>query len=135
LEIIATPEDFLTWIGEALRVRDYETEDRTHIFRLRTRPDPRSRGIETLECQLSQSKLEKVIESLSDKEEREETVLFQPTYYEVLVSDRSSSLGVPLFDPFEELTQADTDNGITYTLTRPSDEYLLFLMYKVASMS
>lgn len=136
MEITATAQDFVNWIGQALRVEDYEeTGNGVYIFRILTRPYVRSSELGTIECHLSTSELEKAIESLTHKEEHEETILYSPTSYEVLVSDHSSSLQMSIIDPLEEISHSEADNGVTYTLSRPSDEYLLFLMYKVSKVS
>jgi hypothetical protein len=132
VEIEATAQDFLEWISEALRA-EYELLDGAYIFRLRPYP---SGGAGLRECTLAQESLESIIENLSTKEEHEETVLYDPNQYEVLVSDHSALRpGLPTRRWAEGIRQHDQAHGITYTLSRPTDEYILFLLYRISQIA
>ncbi len=125
MEVGVTPQHFVSLVGEALRAAPC-AQDGMYTFQVSRPGQPR------LICNLSLQRLEAAIENLA-KKEQEETILYGSKYYEVLISDRSSSFRPALVGRRgEEIEKYDRDSGITYTLGQPTDEYLLFLMLKIA---
>jgi len=139
VEIEATVQDFLGWISEALRA-EYEPSDGVHIFRsdaARAYYGSGRVGQAPHEYKLDEEDLQEALRSLHEKEAHEETILYDQRQYEVLISERSSlrPLRSMTRGRTEGVIQLDRSNGITYTLARPTDEYLLFLMYRISRLA
>lgn len=127
MEITKTPQEIASLIAEALRVSVEECEE-SYKF------DFNERGVDkTLE--LSKSRLESVLSCLSEQESPDETVISNSKKYEVLVREESSfpRMGPRFRD--DQLVVEDQDNSIYYKLSRPTDEFLLFLILKVSEIA
>ena len=122
MNIEATAQDFASWIGQVLRVK-FEEKEGSWIFHFKRL---------NKEKLLKVGEIEAILERLSEKDEIEDTAIYDSYSYEVLVKVES---------PFryhllsKDFVLRDEDNGITYTLSRPSNEYLLFLLYKVSRIA
>ncbi|MEA5507799.1 hypothetical protein VB735_32865 [Halotia wernerae UHCC 0503] len=126
-KISATEEYFAKWIGETLRV-PVEQKDEQFVY------DLSSFGIENVSI-IEKNALTQYIRRLQDMNSSDETVLVDNRSYEVILREESPfpRFRVQLRD--EAFTLDDQDNSIKYFLSNPSNEYLLFLLYKVSSIS
>ena len=81
---------------------------------------------------LELDRLDHIVDRLRTLGEHEETALFDERYYEVLV--REEARGVPHLRRMleDEYVCRDPDNQLSYTLSMPSDEYMLFLLGKLS---
>ena len=124
MEIEVTAQDVIEWISEALRA-EHKIEDEVCTFHF-TRPE--------VEKCIELSDIEDILHRLSTKEKIEETGLYDTRLYEVLVKEVA-----PFFRPFrpreQEFVLRDEENRITYKLSLPSDEYLIFLLYEVSKIA
>ncbi|BAZ83688.1 hypothetical protein PN497_09230 [Sphaerospermopsis kisseleviana CS-549] len=127
MEINATLQDFAGWIKEVLRYDLEETDDR-FLFALN------NHGI-SHEIELSKDNLSNCIQNLQAMNSVEETILANGKYYEVLLREESLFPRVRIRVRDDSLMLEDSDNSITYCLSSPSNEYLLFLLYTVASIT
>jgi len=118
MKIDASSSDFARWIGDFLRF-DVKESEGAFVF---TSKSGNFLKMETLE-------LENVIAQLRAKEELDHTAIYDDHIYEVIVKHTSNF-------PFQNrgLSKKDPVNGITYTLSRPSSEYLLFLLHRVSAI-
>lgn len=123
-EINATTQDFVEWIAEALRA-EYELEGDTCTFKL---------GRQNVEKDIELGYIEEIIRSLSAKDKIEDTAIYDRHSYEVLVAQATPFLQRAWFGA-QEIDLADEENGITYRIAPPSDEYLLFLLYEISKVS
>jgi hypothetical protein len=76
--------------------------------------------------------IQEVVDRLRLRQVSEETLLHEDGFYEIIARDQ-----IRMFIPSRlerEMTQYDKDNGITYELSPPSDEYLLFLLKKISGI-
>lgn len=127
MEIDATESDFVNWISEVLRVDGQENED-SYVF------DLSEIGVEK-GLALHKNVLTETLEYLRNMEEVEDTVILGPRYYEGLVREESTFPRFRIRLRDAALSIEDKDSGIQYTLSSPSNEYLLFLLYKVSSIT
>lgn len=124
MDIDISENDFAELIAEALRL-DLQEQDDSYLF------DFNQVNVER-EILLSKDELKATIEKLRAFETPEETVISNPNSYETLVREESS---FPRMRPRlrdDALAVEDHDNGLKYTLSTPSDEYILFLLLKVS---
>lgn len=128
MEINATEKDFAKWIGETLRVSLEEEHDR-FVF------DLSSLGTDTISI-VEKNVVTQYIQRLQGMNSPEEMVLTDNRSYEVLLREESLFPMLRMqFRRNEAFTLEDQDNSIKYFLSSPSNEYLLFLLYKVSSIS
>lgn len=124
MEINATSQDFAFWIADAIR---FEAEIADGICKYRS-----SGG---LEVSLELTEVDDIVAKLASKSEHEDTAIYDDLSFEILVREEApvrAFRGFPSDGPF---VLEDNDNGIAYTFSRPSDEYLLFLLYKIAKIA
>ena len=128
MDINATEEDFAKWIGETLRV-PVEEKDNQFVYNLS------SLGIEDVSV-IEKNVFTQYIQRLQGMNSPEEMILTDNTSYEVLLREESP---FPRFrTQFRDetsFTLEDQDNSVKYFLSSPSNEYILFLLYKVSSIS
>src|SRR5262245_47158929 len=124
MKVNATEHDFAAWIAEALRIGVEEAED-SYVFDLNRIGIPRTMA-------LPKQILEAAVAQLRVVEEVEETVIAGPRCYETLVREEYTSSGFNIRLRDDALSIDDRDNGIRYKLSTPSNEYLLFLLYKIS---
>jgi len=127
MEILKTSDEFASIIAEALRI-SVEVIDDKFIF------DLNSARVEKV-FELTREDLDSVIASLRELENPEETVISNSRKYEVLVREESS---FPRMGPRlrgDSICVEDQDNSISYRLSRPTDEFLLFLLDKVSEIA
>jgi hypothetical protein len=127
MKVNATEHDFVAWIAEGLRIGAEEAED-SYVFDLNRIGIPRTMA-------LPKQVLEAAVAQLCVMEEVEETVIAGPRYYETLVRDESTFQGIYIQLRDDALSIDDRDNGIRYKLSLPSNEYLLFLLYKISAIA
>jgi len=127
MDIQAAPEDFMRWISEALRVEIEEESEGVYAF------DLEKQGYKCLHLRLSE--VESILLRLSSREESEETAIYDERSYEVLIKETSHFRRLPraLTTPETPFVKRDDDNNITYIISVPSDEYLLFLLHKLST--
>ncbi len=78
---------------------------------------------------IEKKSVENLIENLKRKKIKDETILYDEYSYEALVKPETARpipYGI-LFDE-EYLLKEDTANGITYELSKPTNEFLLFIL-------
>ena len=130
MEIDATAQNFIEWISEIIHVAPRESNG-NYIFDI-----PVSEGTKSIEVILSE--LDPHLKKLSAKEEIEETTIYEKRSFETLVREGSSSPFDFTYRMFRnhdgKYIKSDEENGITYILSRPSDEYLLYLIYRIAKI-
>ena len=126
MQINATPIDFVSWIAEVLRAEVTET-DATYEFDM-------ARVSSGLKTSLDKSRLTEAIEQLQKLEVSDETTLWDSRSHEVLLRDESPFPRIRMRMRDEPLVISDSDNGLRYSLTQPSDAYFLFLLMSAASL-
>ncbi len=127
MEINATEEDFAKWIGEMLQV-PLEEKDNQFVY------DFSSFEIENVSI-VEKNVFTQYIQRLQGMNSPEETVLADNRSYEVLLREESAFPRYRMQSRDEAFTLEDPDNSVKYFLSSPSNEYLLFLLYKVSSIS
>lgn len=118
MKIQASANDFARWIGNFLKF-DVGQEDSSFIFTSKSK----SKTVLSLEV----SELESVLKQLKGKEECDYTAIYDEHVYEVMVKHTSAL-------PLQSRGLSTSLNGITYTLTSPSSEYALFLLYRLSAI-
>lgn len=126
MQINATSIDFVSWIAEVLRAEVTET-DATYEFDM-------ARVSSGLKTSLDKSRLTEAIEQLQKLEVSDETTLWDSRSHEVLLRDESPFPRIRMRMRDEPLVISDSDNGLRYSLTQPSDAYFLFLLMSAASL-
>lgn len=127
MEIDAKEEDFAKWIGEVLRVQVEEKEEQ-FVY------DLSGFGINNISI-IGRTTFTQYIQRLQSMNSPEDTVLSDNRAYEVLLREESPFPRFRSYIRDEAFTLEDHDNSINYSLASPSNEYLLFLLYKVSSIS
>lgn len=127
MEIKKTPQEIAALIAEALRI-PLEEMDEAYSF------DFNERGVNKV-LELPKTDLDQVLSNLNQQENPDETVISTPKSYEVLVREESSfpRMGPRLRD--ESILVEDQDNSLSYRLSRPTNEFLIFLLLKVSEIS
>ena len=82
--------------------------------------------------------LRSILERLSQREEKEGTILYNDNFFEILVQEESSDR-FPLLrssrqDRNEIIEISDSVNGLVYVLSRPSEEYLIYLLFSLSEI-
>lgn len=124
-----TPEVVVDWVLEILR-GTVEQNDSGYIF------SPRN-GETDDRFELPMLQITNAIQKLTNKSGFEETALFDDHSYEILVKQENLARFTPLAMRFREgsLVKRDDENKITYTISKPTDEYLLFLIYELSKIA
>ena len=127
MDINNTHEEIASLIAQALRI-ELTQDDDSYIY------DLNEASVEKV-LTLDKALLSEIITRLKDFENQEETVISTSKIYETLVSEESSfpRMRHRLRDDSLEIT--DEDNNINYSLSSPSDEYLVFLLMKVSEIT
>lgn len=121
MEITACAYDFAHWIGEVLQLRVEKSETDFNFL------TPKSKK----SSKLTSGEIDTLIMHLRTKEEKDCTAIYDKCSYEVIIRQTSPF-------PFigaSSINRSDELNGITYTLSPASDEYFLFLLYKVSKVA
>ncbi|MFO1368965.1 MAG: hypothetical protein U1F46_08215 [Marinagarivorans sp.] len=123
MEIAESINDFASWIGEIARCKVEETDD-SFIYKFK------SAMSEGLQLSLSKDKLRNEITLLREFESTAETVITTDRSYEILVREEGPYFR---FSPRSRdenviLEIEDSENKIKYTLGRPSNQFILFLI-------
>jgi len=127
MEMKAGQNDFANWICEALQVSVGETESSYNY-------DLEKLGVKRI-LLLEKDNLASIIASLASMTEVAETVISDPTCYETLVREESTFPRVRFLLRDDALKIEDGDNAIKYSLSAPSDVYLMFLLYKISEIA
>ena len=78
---------------------------------------------------IEKSAIEDLLEKFKEKKIKDETILYDEYSYEALVKfEISRPVPFRLFFDEERLLKDDPTNGIVYELSKPTDEYLLFIL-------
>ena len=136
MELTTNYSELVQLIAEAIR-GEVESLDDIYKFTVNARIRT-SEGIvrETLAVELQANKLKELVDSLSSKEKRDETTLYDSNFYEILVREQS-----PLYGPSimrmrrDGISDTDEAHDIVYKLSSASDEYLLFLLHEVSRVA
>lgn len=123
MEIEDSINDFSLWIGEILRCEVEET-DESYIYR------PKLPMTEDLQLSLLKDKLANEISLLGNFEAVSETVISTDKSYEILVREEGPYFRFSQRSRDEDviLEIEDTENSLTYSLGRPSNQFSLFLI-------
>lgn len=128
MEIENNINDFSSWIGEILRCEVEETDESflyTH----------RSAMAEGLQLTLSKEKLRNEISLLEGFTSVSETVISTDNSYEILVREESHFFRFsPRSRDYDTILEIeDTENNLTYSLARPSNQFTLYLIKNAVS--
>ncbi len=119
---ITAPEQVAAWIAEVMRG---EVETSTDGFLIS------GRGLNDRRISLTNARVHDLNSVLQQRHQDDETVLWDSRTFEMLVREESR-FGPPLFlRESGHLHKEDTDNGLTYSVGKPSDLYALFLLTQV----
>lgn len=139
MQLDITPENIASWISEVLRI-NHRLDGNEIEFDLTEYFDRFGKSDGTLSKKrqpfitrtISLRDLHSVLENLRKKEEYLDTGIYNKFSYEVLVSEET-----PYVTKFrdDELVLEDKDNEITYKLSTPSDDYLIYLLFKVSQIA
>lgn len=79
--------------------------------------------------------LRSILERLSQREEKEGTILYNDYIFEILVQEESSDR-FPLFrSPRQDgIEISDSVNELAYVLSRPTEEYLIYLLFSLSQI-
>ena len=133
MEISAGIDEFVDWIGKVLHAEwEGEADEATYRWRDRdggpvVESDP--------ELCLNVVDLQEVIDRLNSYTALHETGIADAHHYEVLVDEEAS------VQPFAgrrlrgEFRLEDSENNLVYEIGFPSDEFLLFLLYRLAQLT
>ena len=79
--------------------------------------------------EIEKSLIDGLLEKLKEKKIKDETILYDEYSYEALVKfETSRPILFRLFFEEERLLKEDPANGMRYELSKPTDEYLLFIL-------
>lgn len=123
------PEDLdqlAKWMAEFLRA-DLEIQTDKYLFGLRYAPSD--------VVELNKEELSKEFAKLHVMEEVGEMILANPHSYEILVREEGRFLRFRPRKGDNILEVADPENELKYILSRPSNEYILFLLNKSAALA
>lgn len=125
-----TSQQALKLIEEIFR-GDFEEQD--GVYRLSLQ------GMDSNEwLEIRDDTLRSILERLSQREEKEGTILYNDNFFEILVQEESSDrfplLRSPRPDRNEIIEISDSVNGLVYVLSRPSEEYLIYLLFSLSEI-
>jgi hypothetical protein len=127
MEVIKSSQEVAVLISEALRIELQEKEE-FYEFNFSCR------GLDKV-IQLDKQELDELVVGLGKKSFHEETVIFDDYTYEVLLREESvfPKLGFRLRD--KSIVVDDKDNDLMYRLSRPTNEFLIYLLLKVSEIT
>lgn len=140
MQIDLTPEMVANWVGDILRIKPHLNGDDIE-FDFSERRDwnfqmERRRGDETPSNpirKISVTNMHAIFENLRKKEEYQDSGVFDRYSYEVLVTEETPFRISRLRS--DNFILEDIENGITYTLSAPSDDYYIYLLNKVSQIA
>lgn len=125
MNISATEQDLAQLIADALRVSLEQNSDEFRFVSSSESSVP-----------LAKVDLSELVARLKALSSPNETTLADNRSFEVLLRDESPFSRVRMHVRRERLIRiSDSDNGMSYEIAPPSNEYLLFLLYKVSLIS
>jgi len=119
MQIEATPKDVAQWLSEILRSTFTEENG---LFYFAWRIDSETQKT----ISVSIEKLADIINTLRSKQFSDETCLYDDHSLDTV----ARNAGLPYRGDTTRLS--DTENGVEYELSEPSDEYVVFLLYKLS---
>jgi hypothetical protein len=131
MEIEATADDFVTWIGDALRAEPERSGDRI-TFKLRYLPKDEETPYPVIST--TREDIEAILERLRHKDTLEEVGIFDEFSYEILVKQEAP---YPIYHSRiwrSDFEIADHENNLVYQICRPSDELLLFIILRLSRL-
>src|SRR5262245_42889566 len=125
---LPSENELTNWLADLLRA-DVQLEEGIYVFSSRGSHNIRKHVV-------SAASLRDVLARLSNKEEYDDTALVDAKSYEVLVREESRFLrSVRGSFASEDSIKEDSENGLTYKLTLPTDNYLVFLLSKLYTLN
>jgi hypothetical protein len=127
METFKTIDEFIEIAGEALR--SHPVKDGEII----TFPLD-NLGHDEVGFEITEERLNELFKLLSSMNEIDDSTIVNINTYEILVSDESA---LPRLREMggDGITLRDEENKLTYTLSKPSDSYLIFLLYKLSKIA
>lgn len=127
MEINNDVAEFASWIADILRVEFEESED-SFIFSSAGR-------MKEVQLSIAKEKLQNEIDRLAEYEAVSETVISTGKNYEILVREEGSYFKFSPRSGADDtvLSVEDNENGLRYSLGRPSNAFALYLIQKAAS--
>ncbi|EOG7648590.1 hypothetical protein DN35_3468 [Vibrio cholerae] len=127
MEVVGSAREFAEWIGEIIRFDLSENED-SYVF-------SRDSFGQNFSLEIEKHKLDTEIDNLSQLDAISETVLGNSNSYEILVREEGQySRFFPRSRGVDTLLEIeDTENGMFYSLGRPSNAFSLYLIQQAAS--
>lgn len=124
IEFPHTDDNLITAIARVLQA-EYRVEETTYFFKIR--------GL-TLEREflLERSRLHQLVASIKVKDLSDETALYTDTSFEIIVNEESPISVRRVRD--EVIHVSDNESTITYEVSPPSDEYLIWLIATASTM-
>lgn len=119
-------DQFAKWMAEVLRA-NIEIQTDKYVFTMRNVP--------TDSIELNKEELSRESAKLQVMEEIGETILANPHSYETLVREEGRFLRFRPRQRENILEVTDQENDLKYVLSRPSNEYILFLLHKAAALA
>lgn len=123
MEITDTINDFALWIGEIIRCEVEENDD-NFIYK------PRMSSLEGSYLTLSKERLSTAVAQLENITTVSETIISTERSYEVLTKEEGSfsSFSIVLRNEGTIIHIEDSENKLTYSLGRPSDQFVLHII-------
>lgn len=123
MEVTHTINDFASWIGEIIRCEVEETDD-NFVYK------PRLSSLEGSQLTLSKVKLATAIAQFENITPISETIISTEKSYEVLTREEGpvSRFSIGLRDDDSVVNIEDLENNLVYSLGRPSDQFMLYLI-------
>lgn len=120
--LVASPEQIAAWIAEVTRGTVQECEGGCLIS---------GHGLHERRLLLKSARVHELNEALQQHQHSDETVLWNGRTYEALIREESR-FGPPLFLREQgHIHKEDGDNGLTYSVSKPSDTYALFILNQI----
>lgn len=141
MELNITPEIISKWFGELLRVEpqlsdtvvEFDFTELAQRSRIETQDATKNRESNFIRS-ISLREMHNLMELLRKKEEHQLTGIYDKLSYEVLVAEET-----PYFQAGrlrgENFILEDHENGIKFTLSKPSDHYMIYLLYKISQIA
>ena len=123
METTHTIDNFASWIGEIIKCDVEETDD-NFIYK------PRLSSLEDSQLTLSKVKLATAIAQFENITPISETIISTEKSYEVLTREEGpiSRFSIGLRDDDSVVNIEDLENNLVYSLGRPSDQFMLYLI-------
>ena len=118
-----TLQQVIQLISDLLR-RDLEEQD--GVYRL---------SLQDEWLEIREDTLRAILERLSSREEKDDIILYDDHSFEILVQEESSNRFPIIRRGKDKIEINDPVNGLVYVLSRPSDEYLIYLLANLSKIA